>query len=92
MVPGLRVSGSGVHEVVPKILVELNAEVSEYVEELLPILNSLAFDGRDWDQSADSGAKEIMHRRRLRELVVLLKGNDVWTDSSTTEGTVRLKI
>lgn len=47
MVPGLRVSGSGVHEVVPKILVELNAEVSEYVEELLPILNSLAFDGRD---------------------------------------------
>lgn len=74
---------SGVHEVVPHFLVELNAETSEYVEKMLSILNSLTYDERDWNQSADGGTKEIMHRRRLRELVVLLKGNEVWVYADT---------
>ena len=74
---------SGVHEVVPKFLVELNAETSEYVEELLSILCPLTFDDRDRDQSANGGTKEITDRRRLRELVVLLKGNDVWVYADT---------
>ncbi len=74
---------SGVHEVVPKFLVELNAETSQYVEEMVSILNFLTFHGRSRNRPADGGSEDIKHRRRLRELVVMLKGNDVWVYADT---------
>ena len=56
----------------------LNAETSAYAEELISILRSLTWDPRVEERHRLDGAEEIGLRRRIRELLVLLKGNDVW--------------
>jgi transcriptional regulator with XRE-family HTH domain len=63
---------------VSHILTALNAETSAYAEELITILQSLAWDPRVEARHRSDGAEEIGLRRRIRELLVLLKGNDVW--------------
>lgn len=60
------------------ILTALNAETSAYAEELISILRSLACDPRVEARHRSDGAEEIGLRRRIRELLVLLKGNDIW--------------
>lgn len=60
------------------VLTALNAETSAYAEELISILQSLVWDPRVGEQHRLDGAEEIGLRRRIRELLVLLKGNDVW--------------
>jgi len=62
---------------VSHIFLSLSAETSGYVEELLSILRSLTWEGRSPLARID-GLEEIAIRRRMRELLVLLKGNDVW--------------
>jgi transcriptional regulator with XRE-family HTH domain len=63
---------------VSHILTALNAETSAYAEELISILQSLAWDPRIEARRRSDGTEEIGLRRRVRELLVLLKGNDVW--------------
>jgi transcriptional regulator with XRE-family HTH domain len=63
---------------VSHVLTALNAETSAYAEELLSILRSLTWDPRAEDRRQPDGTVEIALRRRVRELLVLLKGNDVW--------------
>lgn len=63
---------------VSHVLTALNAETSAYAEELISILRSLVWDPRVEARHQLDGAEEIWLRRRTRELLVLLKGNDVW--------------
>jgi transcriptional regulator with XRE-family HTH domain len=67
--------------VISHVMTALNAETSLYAEELLAILKTLTWDGGGFDNP--EGAEEIAVRRRLRELLVLLKGNDVWVYGET---------
>ncbi|MEC3949275.1 helix-turn-helix domain-containing protein [Sphingobium sp. HWE2-09] len=60
-----------------QIDVQLTAETSEYAEELIRLLTDLTYSKRDW-LSRPTPADEIALRRRVRQLLVLLKGNDVW--------------
>jgi hypothetical protein len=62
---------------VSHIFLSLSAETNGYVEELLSILRSLTWEARGRLTRID-GLEEIAIRRRMRELLVLLKGNDVW--------------
>jgi hypothetical protein len=62
---------------VSHIFLSLSAETSGYAEELLSILRSLTWEERGHLTRID-GLEEIAIRRRMRELLVLLKGNDVW--------------
>jgi hypothetical protein len=55
----------------------VNAETSAYAEELISILQSLAWDPRVEARHRSDGAEEIGLRCRVRELLVLRKGNDV---------------
>jgi len=55
----------------------LTDETSSYVEELTRLLSPLTWTKRDWLAVADP-AEEIATRRKLRQLLVMLKGNDVW--------------
>lgn len=64
------------------VLTVLNAETSAYVEELLLILKRLTWEGGAFDNPVQ-GLEEIAVRRRIRELLVLLKGNDVWVYCDT---------
>lgn len=63
--------------VVSHILTNLTAETEAYAEELLTLLESVTRDRRDWLTPIE-GKEELRLRRRIRELLVLLKGNDVW--------------
>jgi transcriptional regulator with XRE-family HTH domain len=63
---------------VSHVLTALNAETSAYAEELISILQSLVWDPRVEERHRLDGAGEIGLRRRIRELLVLLKGNDIW--------------
>lgn len=63
--------------VVSHILTKLTAETNGYADELLALLESLAGERRDSFRSG-AGRDELRIRARLRELLVLLKGNDVW--------------
>lgn len=72
----------GNRAVISHVLTPLNAETSAYAEELLAVLKTLTWDGRGFDNPID-GAEEIAIRRRIRELLVLLKGNDVWIYGDT---------
>lgn len=60
-----------------QIDVQLNTETSEYAEELIRLLTDLTYSKRDWSLTS-TPTNEIALRRRVRQLLVLLKGNDVW--------------
>jgi DNA-binding XRE family transcriptional regulator len=62
---------------VSHIFLSLTAETSSYVEELLSVLRSLTWEERGRLTPIDA-LEEVAIRRRMRELLVLLKGNDVW--------------
>lgn len=60
-----------------QIDVKLTDETSEYAEELVRLLDTLTWSKRDW-LAKPTAADEIALRRRVRQLLVLLKGNDIW--------------
>lgn len=62
---------------VAHILTPLTAETSAYAEELLGMLRDLTWECLSPLDVIDP-REEIRYRRRLRELLVLLKGNDIW--------------
>ena len=65
------------NDVVCSIDVSLSDEVAGYAQELFEILAALTWESRDI--RSDIAAKdEIAIRRRIKMLLVLLKGNDVW--------------
>lgn len=65
------------HDLTVQFDVQLNEETGEYVEELIRLLTPLTWSKRKWLAQA-APADEIAIRRRVRQLLVLLKGNDVW--------------
>jgi transcriptional regulator with XRE-family HTH domain len=72
--------------VVFHILTTLNAETETYTAELFELIESLTWDKRPLDQPLMApldGPAAVVLRRRLRELIVLLKGNDVWIYGDT---------
>ena len=69
------VSGNWV--IISHILTPLTAETSSYAEELLQVLGSLTWANRTPMKPID-GLEGLALRRRIRELLVLLRGNDVW--------------
>ena len=64
------------HDVVCSIGIPLSDEMAGYVEELLEILRSLSWEVRDCRFDIPA-TEEIAIRRRIKILLVLLKGNDV---------------
>ena len=68
---------NGTAVVISHVLTALTSETSVYAEELISILRSLTWQERGPLECIDS-LEEIGLRRRIRELLVLLKGNDVW--------------
>jgi transcriptional regulator with XRE-family HTH domain len=59
-----------------QIKVRLNEETQSYITELYELASSLSWKGSNRAVLQTDG--ELPIRRRLRELLVLLKGNDVW--------------
>lgn len=65
------------HDLTVQIEVQFTDETGEYAEELIRLLTPLTWSKRDW-LAKPTAADEIALRRRIRQLLVLLKGNDVW--------------
>jgi len=65
------------HVIVSHVLTKLTPETSRYADELLELLEALTWQRRDV-LTPISGREELRVCARLRELLVLLKGNDVW--------------
>jgi transcriptional regulator with XRE-family HTH domain len=65
------------HIVVSHILTNLTKETEDYIEELLKILQLLTWNHRD-PLKPPEGHEELAIRRRVRQLLVLLKGNEIW--------------
>ncbi|RUW53701.1 helix-turn-helix domain-containing protein [Mesorhizobium sp. M1A.F.Ca.ET.072.01.1.1] len=65
------------HDLVTTIEIAFTEETSAYAEELFEILGGLTYAKRDILKNIEP-AEEIALRRRIRQLLVLLKGNDVW--------------
>lgn len=73
---------SGGQVIVCHILTPLTAETNAYAKELLQILQSLTWGSRPFTDPI-GGVEELAVRQRIRELLVLLKGNDVWVYADT---------
>ena len=68
---------SGSRTVVCTIETKLTAEISGYASEIVELLGGLSWSQRSTlDEIPEDAARAI--KRRIRELLVLLKGNDVW--------------
>lgn len=65
------------HVVVSHVLTKLTSETNSYADEVAELLESLTWERRD-PLKPVAGRDELRIRARLRELLVLLKGNDVW--------------
>jgi transcriptional regulator with XRE-family HTH domain len=65
------------HDFRCEITVPLSDETAQYAEELIKILNSLTWSVRSILDKVDS-LEEIAIRRRIKQLLVLLRGNDIW--------------
>lgn len=65
------------HDVEGVIQTALNSETETYTAELLEILMGLSWNKRS-SLNKVSAIEEIEIRKRIRQLLVLLKGNDVW--------------
>jgi transcriptional regulator with XRE-family HTH domain len=68
---------SNSHDMKAHIDTKLNDETSAYVQELIGILSSLTWAERDILEDIPA-TEEVALRQRIRQLLVLLKGNDVW--------------
>lgn len=64
-------------KLIPFIKVKLTAETDAYAMDLFVILQKLTQSDSNYVEKID-GQTELAIRRRVRELLVLLKGNDVW--------------
>ena len=69
------------HEVISEVHISLTGDASRLVEELVTLLRKLSWSSRDILKEIDDIDK-IKIRRRIRELLVLLKGNDIWVYES----------
>lgn len=65
------------HDVVCSIEIPLTDQTAEYAQDLFEILRSLTWDMRDILVDIPA-TDEIAIRRRIKMLLVLLKGNDIW--------------
>jgi transcriptional regulator with XRE-family HTH domain len=65
------------HDVECLIKTQLNEETEKYAQELFSILTSLSWTKRSILEKVEA-LEEINFRRRIRQLIVLLKGNDIW--------------
>lgn len=65
------------HDLVCSIDISLSDETAGYAEKLFEILRSLTWEVRDCRLQIPA-TEEIAIRRRIKMLLVLLKGNDVW--------------
>lgn len=65
------------HDIATVIETKLTEETSAYAEELFEILASLTWSKRDILTDI-APVEEVTLRRRIRQLIVLLKGNEVW--------------
>jgi hypothetical protein len=65
------------HEVVFRDLVELSGELAEVAGELVELLDVIKTT--DHVEHRSTSANELRTRARIRQLMVLLRGNDVWT-------------
>lgn len=65
------------HLVISHFATRLTPETRSYAEEMLDLLESVSWDRRD-PLKPIPGSEELRIRGRLQELLVLLKGNDVW--------------
>jgi hypothetical protein len=68
--------------VVSHLMTRLATETEAYAEELLELLGSVTWTRRDCLAPMEA-RDELPLRRRVRELLVLLKGNDVWVYATT---------
>lgn len=66
------------HDVACSIDIALSDETAGYAQELFEILRSLTWEVRDCRFDIPA-TEEIAIRRRIKMLLVLLKGNDIWT-------------
>lgn len=65
------------HDVVCNIEIPLTDQTAEYAQELFGILRSLTWEMRDTLVDIPA-TEEIAIRRRIKMMLVLLKGNDIW--------------
>lgn len=68
---------NGSQKVVCTIETKLTAELSSYANELMELLCGLSYSQRSILSKIPEDAERAI-KRRIRELLVLLKGNDVW--------------
>ena len=68
---------SNSHDVVCSIEIPLTDQTAEYAQELFEILRSLTWEMRNILVNIPA-TDEIAIRRRIKMLLVLLKGNDIW--------------
>lgn len=55
-----------------------NTETSGYIDEFISTLEALTRNARKYPWAPLDGRTALLVQRRLRELIVLLKGNDIW--------------
>ena len=72
---------AGAYDLGAHIAVQLTEETSGYAQELVETLTGLTCSRRNISEPIEAAA-EIAIRRRIRQLLVLLKGNDVWVYST----------
>lgn len=65
------------HDIACIIKTSLNEETGAYAQELFDVLADLTWSHRNILEDIPA-ATEIAVRRRIRQLIVLLKGNDIW--------------
>jgi hypothetical protein len=63
--------------VLSHVLIGLTSEATAFAEELVILLSSLSWEKRDIFKKIQ-GLEELQLRRRLHELLVQLRGNDIW--------------
>lgn len=68
---------SNAHDLACVIKVSLNAETGAYAQELIDVLTALTWSQRDIRYDIPA-SEQIATRRRIRELIVMLRGNDIW--------------
>ena len=68
---------SNAHDLACVIEMPLNAETGAYVQELVDLLTALTWSQRDVSHDIPA-SEQIATRRRIRELIVMLRGNDIW--------------
>lgn len=68
---------SNAHDLVCVIEVPLNGDTGAYAQELIDVLTALTWSQRDIRHDIPA-SEQIATRRRIRKLVVMLRGSDIW--------------